>query len=380
MKHVAKARARFLCAIALTLAFTGAVFGEQDPPRLEAEDEILSLDFTDSTLREVLEAIGDEVGLQFLFDDKVDLGATTSVSLSDTSVLDALRFVARSNRLFYVVRGSQSVLIAPDTRQKRQEHMPQGMRTFQLDHADPRTVITVLRSLLQTRNLVHDDRLNTVTMKDTVGQLDIAEEIIDRLDRESDEAPDIRAVDREPFWVGTEFSQDLRSRGDSIPRLELDMEQAVTLDLDNSTVRQVFETLGNVAGIQFVFALEIDLSQPASFALSKMSVQEALDTVNQRLGNFSVVWDSRTVFIAPDSRGRRLAEENVAIQFFYLSHADPREVITALRSLIQIRQIAEIPRLNAVVIKETVVNLETAQEVVERMDRADAKTVSDVGS
>jgi type II secretory pathway component GspD/PulD (secretin) len=300
--------------------------------------------------------------------------------LSDTSVLDALRFVTRSNRHFYVVRGSQSVLIAPDTRQKRQEHMPQGMRTFQLDHADPRTVITVLRSLLQTRNLVHDDRLNTVTMKDTVGQLDIAEEIIDRLDRESDEAPDIRAVDREPFWVGTEFSQDLRSRGDSIPRLELDMEQAVTLDLDNSTVRQVFETLGNVAGIQFVFALEIDLSQPASFALSKMSVQEALDTVNQRLGNFSVVWDSRTVFIAPDSRGRRLAEENVAIQFFYLSHADPREVITALRSLIQSRQIAEIPRLNAVVIKETVVNLKTAQEVVERMDRADAKTVSDVGS
>lgn len=377
MKHVAKARAWFLCAIALTLAFTGAVFGEQDPPRLEAEDEILSLDFTDSTLREVLEAIGDEVGLQFLFDDKVDLGATTSVSLSDTSVLDALRFVARSNRLFYVVRGSQSVLIAPDTRQKRQEHMPQGMRTFQLDHADPRTVITVLRSLLQTRNLVHDDRLNTVTMKDTVGQLDIAEEIIDRLDRESDEAPDIRAVDREPFWVGTEFSQDLRSRGDSIPRLELDMEQAVTLDLDNSTVRQVFETLGNVAGIQFVFALEIDLSQPASFALSKMSVQETLDTVNQRLGNFSVVWDSRTVFIAPDSRGRRLAEENVAIQFFYLSHADPREVITALRSLIQSRKIAEIPRLNAVVIKENVAKLEIAQEAVERMDRDDAKAASD---
>jgi type II secretory pathway component GspD/PulD (secretin) len=380
MKHVSKVRARFLCAIALTLAFTGAVFGEQDPPRLEAEDEILSLDFTDSTIREVLEAIGDEVGLQFLFDDKVDLGATTSVSLSDTTVLDALRFVAQSNRLFYVVRGSQSVFIAPDTRQKRQEHMPQGMRTFQLDHADPQTVITVLRSLLQPGNLVHDDQLNTVTMEDTFGQLDIAEEIIDRLDRESDEAPDIRAVDREPFWIGTEFSQDLRSRGDSIPRLELDMEQEVTLDLDNSTVRQVFETLGNVAGIQFVFALEIDRSQPASFALSKMSVQEALDTVNQRLGTFSVVWDSRTVFIAPDSPGRRLAEENVAIQFFYLSHADPRKVITALRSLIPVRQTAVIPRLNAVVIKETVVKLEAAQEVVEGLDRADAKTVSDAGS
>ena len=293
------------------------------------------------------------------------------MSLSDISVLDALRFVARSNRFFYVARGSQTVLIAPDTRQKRQQHMPQGMRTFQLDHADPKTVITVLRSLLQTRDLVHDDRQNTIMMKDTIGQLDVAEEVIDRLDRKSGEFPDIRTVDRQPLWVGNAFSQDLCSIGDAIPQLEIDMEQAVTFDLDDTTARQFYKTLGNAAGIQFLFDRGIDLSQPAAIDLPRMSVGEALDFVNQQFEHFSVVWGPRTIFIAPDSRGRRMAEEHVAIKFFYLSHADPRSVITALRSLIQVRQIAEIPRLKAVVIKDTVANLETAQEVVERMDRSD---------
>jgi type II secretory pathway component GspD/PulD (secretin) len=372
MKPIAKIPRCFLIGIVLTLTLAGTVFGEQDRPSLEIDrDALISLDFTDSTIREVLEFIGAEVGLELLFDKRVDLSASASVSLTDTPVLDALGYVARSNRLFYVVRGSQSVLIAPDTRGKRQEHTPQVVRTFQLDHAEPQTVLTVLRALLQTQDLVHDDRLKTITMKDTAGQIDIAEEIVARMDWTSDEVPDIPAVNRQPLWIGTEFSQDMRTSGDSIPRLELDVQQRVTLDLDNPTARQVYEALGDAAGIQFVFALEIDLSQPVSLPPSEMSVQELMDAVNQQLGNFPVVWDPRTVFIAPDSRGRRLAEENVAIHFFYLSHAAPREVITALRSLIQSLQIAEIPRLNAVVIKENVAKLEAAQEVVERMDRSD---------
>ena len=303
MKHDARMRPQLLFTIVLILTFAGSVFGEQD---LEAGmDEIVSLDFTDSPIRTVLEAIGTAGELQFLFDDKVDLGAKTSVSLSDVSVLEALLFVTRSNHLFYVPRGSQTILIAPDTRQKRQEHMPQGMRTFQLEHADPRTVIVVLRSLLQTRHVVPDERQNTITMKDTIDQLDVAQEVIDRVDRKSGEAPDIRPVDREPFWVGSAYDQDLRSLGDLVPLLEVDMGHAVTFAPTDTTARQVYETLGNVAGIQFVFERSIDLSQPASFVMPEMSVQDSLDFVNQRLEQFSVVWGPRTIFIAPDVPGIR---------------------------------------------------------------------------
>jgi len=91
MKPVAKTRTRLLFAIVLTLTFAGSVFGEQD---LDAGmDEIVSLEFTDSTIRTVLEAIGTAGELQFVFDDKVDLEAKTSVSLSDVSALDALLFL-----------------------------------------------------------------------------------------------------------------------------------------------------------------------------------------------------------------------------------------------------------------------------------------------
>ena len=379
MKHVVKMRTSVLCVIVVLL--TGVVLREQEPSLPEVDlNEIVSLDFANAPIRTVLETTGASGNLQFVYDDKFDPTATTSVSLSDISVLDALRFVTRSNRLFCVFLDSQTVLIAPDTHQKRQEHMPQKLRTFQFEHADPKTVIIVLRSLIQARDLVFDERLNTVTMTDTIGQLDVAEEVIDRLDQESGPASDVSPVDRQPLWIGSAFSRDMRSKGDSIPHLEVDMGQAVTFDSDETTLRQAYTAMGDAAGIQFVFASEIDLSQPTTLEMPEMSVRETLDFVNQQFGHFSVVWGPRTIFIAPDSDGRRLAEEHIAIQFFYLSHAEPRDVITALRSQIQSRHAAEIPRLNAVVIAVTVAKLKIAQEVVEEMDRVDREAALDAES
>jgi len=322
----------------------------------------VSLDFTNAAIPTVLQAIGSAGGFQFIFDEKFDSEATTSVTLSDLSVLNALRFVLRSNELFYVVRSPRTVLVAPDTRQKRQEYMPQGMRTFRLEHADPRNVIVVLRSLLQTRQLHYDERLNTVMMTDTIGQLEIAEELIDRMDRES-------GKDTEPIWVGSDFCQDMRSKGDPIPRLAVDLGQTVTLDPDQATIRSLYGALGEAAGVQFAFSRQIDLDQAAPFAVPEMSAREALDFVTLRLEHFSVIWGPRTIFISPDADSRRMVEEHVAIQFFYLTHAERKTVITALRSQLQTRQLAEVPSLNAVVMRDNLAKLSKARDLIEGMDR-----------
>jgi hypothetical protein len=214
-----------------------------------------------------------------------------------------------------------------------------------------------------------DEEQNNVTMEGTAGELAIAEELIDRMNRKSGQAADIRAADREPLWIGTAYDQDLRSTGDPIPRLAIDVEQAVVFDAE-TTAREVYGTLCNTTGLQCVFDLEIDLGQPVSFPLPKLSAEETLEFVNRQFGNFSVIWGPRTIFISTDSESRRFSEEHLAIQFFYLSRAEPRDVIGALRSTFQARQLVEIPRLNAVVVKDTVSTVEAARELVERMDGA----------
>jgi hypothetical protein len=251
--------------------------------------------------------------------------------------------------------------------------MPRGERTFQLVHADPRTVCVVLRSILQARHLESDEEKRTVTMTDMAESLELAEVLIERIDRPANDP--IVAADREPLWVGTEESRDLGSLGDSVPQLEIDMEQPLTLGSSATTAQQFYGSLTELTGVQLLFDRKVDLEQPIDISLSGIPAEEALKRVNGNLGLFSVVWGPRTVFIAPDTSGRRLAEEHVAIQFYYLSNADTRSVVTALRSGLQVRQIAEIPRLNAVVIRDTVPTVEAAEELVRGLDEAGSVSV-----
>ena len=53
------------------------------------QTQTVSLGFTGAAIPEVLEAIGTAGGFQFMFDEKFESGATTSVTLSDLSVLNA---------------------------------------------------------------------------------------------------------------------------------------------------------------------------------------------------------------------------------------------------------------------------------------------------
>ncbi len=268
-----------------------------------------------------------------------------------------------------MAQDTQTVLVALDTLQKRQEHMPRAIRTFELDHADGKTALVVLRTLLQTQDLVLDEQANTLRMNDTIVQLELAERIIDRIDRERGDGGDSALP---LLWIGSVFIQDLGWMGEDVPRLETNPGQTVTWAKTPGVAYEIYEALGKSTGLQFLFDRDVDLYRSASLEMRDLSVQAALDAANEELGNFSVAWGPRTVFVAPDVDWRRMKDEHAAIGFFYLSHANPTDVVTMLRSSLQSRQIAVVPRLNAVLLLENMAKLATAEELIAAMDQPDS--------
>jgi len=120
----------------------------------------------------------------------------------------------------------------------------------------------------------------------------------------------------------------------SVPRLEADMETTLALDFTDTTVRAVYETLGETAGIQFVFHDEVDLEELVSLSLSDVSLREVLVLLTDKLGYLNAVRGPRTMFVAPNTRPMRQIYTPQGIQVFHLSHASPEVVITALRSML----------------------------------------------
>ena len=158
------------------------------PPKLHPGANIpILMRFEEAEIGKIFEAIGKASGINFVFDDKVDAQKPLTIDIGNVSMEKALDVLMLQTKNFYKVIDEHTLLIAPDTRQKRQEYDDQVIRTFFLSNADTKTVVTVLRSLLQSRQIAENADLNSVTIKDTPAKIAIAERIINANDKSKGE-------------------------------------------------------------------------------------------------------------------------------------------------------------------------------------------------
>jgi general secretion pathway protein D len=158
------------------------------PPKLHPAANIpILMRFEEAEIGKIFEAIGKASGINFVFDDKVDAQKPLTIDIGNVSMEKALDVLMLQTKNFYKVIDEHTLLIAPDTRQKRQEYDDQVIRTFFLSNADTKTVVTVLRSLLQSRQIAENADLNSVTIKDTPAKIAIAERIIAANDKSKGE-------------------------------------------------------------------------------------------------------------------------------------------------------------------------------------------------
>ncbi len=157
---------------------------ELGPPKLDPASNVpLVLNFPDSTVQEVYEALSKASGINFLYDEKLDLKKKISVELSNVTFEKAMDILMLMNKHFYKVIDAHTILIADDNRQKRSEYADNVIRTFYLSNAETKQVQTLLRSLLETRKVANNDDLNAITIKDTPEKIKVAERIIKANDK-----------------------------------------------------------------------------------------------------------------------------------------------------------------------------------------------------
>jgi general secretion pathway protein D len=157
---------------------------ELAPPKLDPRANIpIVMMFRDRPIGEIFEAISKASGINFLYDDKVDTKKPITIDIGNVTMAKALDILMLQTKNFYKVIDEHTILIAPDQRQKRQEYEDQVIRTFYLSNGDTKQVVTLLRTLLNTRQLAENTELNSVSIKDTPDKVAIAERIITANDK-----------------------------------------------------------------------------------------------------------------------------------------------------------------------------------------------------
>lgn len=138
----------------------------------------ITLEFRDAPLKSVFDLIAKLSGLNFFFDKDIRPDLKATILAKNTSVEDAVRLLLMTNQLEQKVLNENSVLVYPNTPQKLKEYQTLAVRSFYLANADAKAVSNTIKTIVKTKDLVIDERLGIIIMRDTPEAIRMAERIV----------------------------------------------------------------------------------------------------------------------------------------------------------------------------------------------------------
>ena len=142
----------------------------------------ITLHFEDASLQKIFESLGRIAGVNVLFDegfrDKKASANLTGISFEEA--LDRLTFV---NRLFYKVVDQNTLIVVPESRQKRVAYDELMLRTFYVQNAEINDTVNLVKTLAKVTTVGPNPSLGAITVLGTVDQIAMAERIIEGNDK-----------------------------------------------------------------------------------------------------------------------------------------------------------------------------------------------------
>jgi len=138
----------------------------------------ISLELREVPLRSVFEVIGRAANINFMFDKDVKTDQKTTIVVKDAKIDEAIRLVLTSNQLDYKVLNETTALVFPNTPQKQRDYQELVVKSFYLANADVKQTATMIRTILKTKDVFIDEKLNMLVMRDTPKAIRLAEKLI----------------------------------------------------------------------------------------------------------------------------------------------------------------------------------------------------------
>lgn len=159
--------------------------------------------------------------------------------------------------------------------------------------------------------------------------------------------------------------------------LNLKSEKPITLKFKKTPVRDIFDIISKLSGINFIFDEGVK-KQKASLYIEKATFGQALDLVLMTNKLFQKVVNENTIIIIPDTKSKRQQYQELMIHTFFLSNLEAKKAVNLLRTLLKIKSIYVNEGLNTIVVRDTPEVISLAEKLLRANDLADAEVMLEV--
>ena len=138
----------------------------------------VALEFRDALLKNVFEVLSRSSGINFVFDRDVRPDLKTTIFVRNTTIEEAVRFLLTTNQLEMKVMNESTILVYPNLPNKLKDYQELTVKSFYLANADVKQTLNLIKTVVKTRDVFIDERLNMLTMRDTPEAIRMAEKLI----------------------------------------------------------------------------------------------------------------------------------------------------------------------------------------------------------
>jgi general secretion pathway protein D len=142
----------------------------------------VSLRFKDTDIKDVLEVVAGLGGVNIFLDEGLTAKRITTY-IKDLPLRDAFELLLSTNRLFAKQVGPRTLVVIPDTPAKHQQYDDLVVHTFYLGDTEAKTQVNLLRTILNTRQIFVNEKLNALVVRDTPEKVALAKKLLHANDR-----------------------------------------------------------------------------------------------------------------------------------------------------------------------------------------------------
>ena len=167
-----------------------------------------------------------------------------------------------------------------------------------------------------------------------------------------------------------------------VPGLKPVTNQISLLKMNNQPPKVLYETVGKLAGINVLFDPQMQPGKNANLDLNNVTLQEALDYIALLTKTYWKPVSTNAIFVTEDNVTKRRDYEDEVVKVFYLknptSTQEFQEIVTAVRSVTDVRRMFQFNAENAVVVRDTVDKVALVEKLLHNLDKPKAEVVIDV--
>jgi general secretion pathway protein D len=142
----------------------------------------ISLDFKDAQIKSVFDVIARTAGVNFVFDKDVRADTRITIFVRNATLEEVIRLVLTTNQLARKLLNDNTLMIYPDTPVKAREYQELVTKSFFLANADVKQAQALVRTIVKSKDIFVDEKLNLLVLKDTADAVALAERLLESLD------------------------------------------------------------------------------------------------------------------------------------------------------------------------------------------------------